>query len=64
MAISWRPLFVRLSLIVVRAGTSMISFSGSITPENPTGLPVALDSGGAPIDSIVFDSSPATISGS
>jgi hypothetical protein len=55
---------VRLTFKVVNVGTSMISFSGSITSSNPTGQPVALDSGGAPIGSVIFDSSPATISGS
>ncbi len=55
---------VRLTLKVLKVGTSMISFSGSISPSNPTGQPVALDSSGVPIGSVIFDPTPAAISGS
>jgi len=55
---------IRWTLKVLKIGTSTISFSGSVTPSNPTGQPVALDSGGVPISSITFDESAATLSGS
>jgi hypothetical protein len=55
---------VRLTFRVLKAGMSTISFSGSVSPSNPTGLPVALDSGGVPIGSVTFDAVSATITGS
>jgi hypothetical protein len=53
---------VRLSLKVLKTGTTEISFEGS-TGSNPTSDPSAVDSGGTPIGTIVFDAVPATVIG-
>jgi hypothetical protein len=53
---------VRLAFRVLETGTTEISFEGS-TGSNPTNDPSAVDSGGTPIGTIVFDAVPATVIG-
>ena len=53
---------VRLALRVLKTGTTGIGFEGS-TGSNPTNDPVAVDSSGTPIGTIVFDAISATVIG-
>jgi hypothetical protein len=56
---------LRLELELRRTGTSEIRFAGSpANPQNPTADPAALDSTGAVIPSIGFDTAPALLEGS
>jgi hypothetical protein len=58
-----RATIVRLSFRVLKAGSTTLSFDGSVSPQDPAGIPEALDSTGNVVASIVFDAAPASITG-
>jgi hypothetical protein len=55
---------VELSFRVLKAGTTTLSFGGSASAQNPTGVPAALDSSGNLVGSVTFDTAAATLTGS
>jgi hypothetical protein len=52
---------VRLSFRAGSVGTTTLTFSGAVSPQNPGGGPAALDSTGALVPSVQFDTAVASI---
>lgn len=54
---------VGLTFDVLAPGSSTLTFSGQVAPNNPGGGPVALDSNLAVVPSVAFDTQAATLTG-